>query len=198
VAVSRSQTQPQTSLFGDGPEPTDRLFFALFLPADAALKAAAIADNLRERHRLRGKPLASDRLHVTLNHLGDYAGVPNDIVAAAMQAGAAVTASPFDVVFDRVTSFSSRPRNKPVILRGEEGLAPLIAFQQALALQMRKAGLGRLAEQNYVPHVTLLYDDAGVVQEAIEPVGWSVREFVLVHSLLGQTRHIVLARWLLG
>ena len=195
MAVSRSQKQPQTSLFGDGPEPTDRLFFAIFPPADAALNAAAIAEDLRERHRLRGKPLASDRLHVTLNHLGDYAGVPNDIVAAAMRAGAAISAPAFEVGFDRVTSFSSRPRNKPVILRGEEGLAPLIAFQQALALQMRKAGLGRLAEQNYVPHVTLLYDDAGVTQEAIEPVGWSVREFVLVHSLLGQTRHIVLARW---
>jgi 2'-5' RNA ligase len=33
---------------------------------------------------------------------------------------------------------------------------------------------------------------------AVEPIRWTVREFVLVHSLLGQTRHVPLARWSLG
>ena len=29
----------------------------------------------------------------------------------------------------------------------------------------------------------------------VDPVGWTVREFVLVRSLLGLTMHIPLARW---
>jgi 2'-5' RNA ligase len=31
----------------------------------------------------------------------------------------------------------------------------------------------------------------------VNPVSWKVTEFVLVHSLVGQTRYIQLARWTL-
>jgi len=53
-------------------------------------------------------------------------------------------------------------------------------------------------KSSYTPHVTLLYDSQRVVQQAVETVAWTVREFVLVHSLLGQTRHIALMRWSLS
>jgi 2'-5' RNA ligase len=43
--------------------------------------------------------------------------------------------------------------------------------------------------------MTLLYDDRSVAEQAVETIGWTAREFVLVHSLLGQTRHIPLGRW---
>jgi 2'-5' RNA ligase len=32
----------------------------------------------------------------------------------------------------------------------------------------------------------------------IEPIRWTVRDFVLVHSLRGRTMHIPLERWRLG
>jgi 2'-5' RNA ligase len=59
------------------------------------------------------------------------------------------------------------------------------------------AGLGR-RERAFVPHVTLLYDARNVTVQPVDPLGWTVREFVLVHSLLGQTRYRVLGRWTLG
>jgi RNA 2',3'-cyclic 3'-phosphodiesterase len=34
-----------------------------------------------------------------------------------------------------------------------------------------------------------------VAEHAIEPVSWTVTGFRLVHSLLGQTRHITLGEW---
>jgi 2'-5' RNA ligase len=37
-----------------------------------------------------------------------------------------------------------------------------------------------------------------VPEQKIEPVEWTVREIVLVHSLLGRTEHRPLARWTLG
>jgi 2'-5' RNA ligase len=43
--------------------------------------------------------------------------------------------------------------------------------------------------------VTLLYDERGIAEHAIEPVSWTVREFVLVHSLRGQSKYIPLGRW---
>lgn len=41
---------------------------------------------------------------------------------------------------------------------------------------------------------TLVSDGHLVDEHAIEPVEWAVREFVLVHSLLGRTTHRHLAR----
>ena len=43
--------------------------------------------------------------------------------------------------------------------------------------------------------VTLLFDVREVTQRPIDPLGWTVNVFVLVHSLIGQSKHIVLGRW---
>ena len=47
----------------------------------------------------------------------------------------------------------------------------------------------------FTPHVTPGYNDRFKVEQIIYPITWTVNEFVLVRSLLGQTRHIELARW---
>jgi RNA 2',3'-cyclic 3'-phosphodiesterase len=191
----------QSSLpgFDAEPKPTDRLFFAIFPDADAAARIARLALQLRAEHGLRGAPLKQQRFHVTLNHLGDYAGLQQDIVAMAGQAAAAVVRQPFDptfdLSFDRAASFCSTPRNRPFVLRGGNGLAAVTAFQQALGMEMTKAGLERWAKPAYTPHVTLLYDDRCIAEQAVETIGWTAHEFVLVHSLIGQSCHVQLARW---
>ena len=174
--------------------PTDRLFFAIAPTPNAAASITRQAGLLCDEYGLKGRLLAIGRLHVTLGHLGDYLGLPQDIVAAAMATAASVRMAPFDVAFDRAASFRGRPRNRPFVLLGDDGVAALTAFQQTLGTALEKAGLGR-ANSRYTPHVTLLYDNRFVPVRAIEPIGWTVREFVLVHSLLGRTRHVPLARW---
>ena len=181
--------------FETAPQPTDRLFFAIFPDADAAARIARLARHLRGEHALRGRPLATERFHITLHHLGDYAGLPQDVVGVAAEAATTVATPEFNVVFDRVLSFSGRPGNRPFVLHGDDGLVALTAFQQALGWALRKAGLGRWVAPSFTPHVTLLYDDISVAERSIEPLDWTVREFALVHSLLGRTRHIPLARW---
>jgi 2'-5' RNA ligase len=181
--------------FEAAPRPTDRLFFAIYPDAATAAHIAQLAQQLRAEHGLQGKPLKPERFHVTLHHLGDYAGLPQDLVAAACGAAASVAAAPFDVTFDRVASFTSAPRNRPFILRGDGGLAALMAFQQSLGDALKKTVLGRWAKPGFTPHVTLLYDDRGVPEQAVAPVSWTAHEFVLVHSLIGQTLHVPLARW---
>lgn len=187
----------QSSLpgFDDDAKPTDRLFFALFPDAEAADRIAQCARQLRAEHGLHGAPLKTERFHITLHHLGDYAGLPQGVIDMANKAAAAVKASPFTVTFDRAASFSSSPRNRPFVLRGDAGLSDLMAFQQALGIEMTKAGLGRWAKPAYTPHVTLLYDDRAVAEQAVQPISWTAGEFVLVRSLIGQTLHVPLARW---
>jgi RNA 2',3'-cyclic 3'-phosphodiesterase len=192
-----------SDLFGSipPPKPTDRLFFALFPSEEAIPHIVKTSQQLRDAHGLTGKSLSNDRLHVTLHHVGDYAGgLPNGLVEAAKDAAATIAVPAFDMTFDRVMSFSGRPKNKPFVMRGNErndgGLAALMAFQKTMYLAMCRAGLqGPRANAKFAPHVTLMYDDQGIAEQAVEPVRWTAQDFVLVHSLLGQTKHIHLGRW---
>jgi 2'-5' RNA ligase len=181
--------------FDAAPRLTDRLFFAIYPDAAAAAQMAQLAQQLRTEHGLQGKPLKPERFHVTLHHLGDHDGVPRDLVEVARAAAANVTAAPFDITFDHVASFSSAPRNRPFVLRGDGGLAALVAFQQSLGEALKKTVLGRWVKPGFTPHVTLLYDDRSVPEQAVPPVSWTAHELVLVHSLIGQTLHVPLARW---
>ena len=177
--------------------PTHGLFFAIRPDADAGARIAQHAQRLRDEYGLKGSPLATKRFHVSLHRLGGRAELPHDIVALASEAAASVTMPPFEVRFDRAMSFRGRPGSRPLVLLGSDGVAALIAFQQILGTAMKQTGLGRWVDADYKPHLTLLYDSRSLAEQRVEPVSWTVREFVIVHSLLGQSRHSVLGRWLL-
>lgn len=195
-------TQP-SDLFGSLPptKPTDRLFFALFPSEEAIPQIVKTSQQLRDEQGLTGKSLSNDRLHITLHHVGDYAGgLPEGLVEMVQEVASKMAMSAFDVTFDRAMSFAGSPRNKPFVLRGNEGraggLAALMAFQKEFYLSMCRAGLqGPRANAKFAPHVTLMYDPQAVTEQAIEPIRWTAQDFVLVHSLLGQTKHIHLGRW---
>lgn len=177
----------------DPPTPTDRLMFLLYPDPGAAEAIAQEARRLREALGLRGQPLLTDRFHVTLHHLGDYVGLPGDMVAKGKVAGGALAHAPFEVSFDRAASFANRPGNNPFTLQGGEGVQPLIAFQRALGEKM--AGARLKPDKSFTPHITLLYDGQVVPAQDIAPIRWTVNRFVLVQSKLGQTQHIVLRAW---
>jgi 2'-5' RNA ligase len=43
--------------------------------------------------------------------------------------------------------------------------------------------------------MTLLYTDTFVERQAIAPVRWQVKEFLLIHSFVGEGRQEILGRW---
>jgi 2'-5' RNA ligase len=178
-------------------KPTDRLFLALFPPPGIAKEIAGLAARLRAEHGLHGRPLEAARFHITLFHLGDYAGLPPAVVRQASAAAQAAAAGsvPFEVTFNRAESFASAPRNRPLVLRGDDGLVLLVAFQQALGTELAKANLGQWTKGSYTPHVTLLYDDELLRSTVIPAISWTATELVLVHSLLGEHRHVHLGQW---
>jgi 2'-5' RNA ligase len=177
--------------FGAAQPLTDSLFFALFPDAAAAARIGELTRQLRDKHALTGRPHAAERLHVSLHGLGEYPSFPKDIAARAVEAAAGVTLPPFEIAFDRVMSFSGKPGQLPLVLR-VDGVAGVMALQNALGNALAKTGLG--ARQS-APHLTLLYDARRVGEQPIDPIRWTVREFVLVHSLLGQTTYIPLGKW---
>lgn len=176
--------------------PTDRLFFAIRPDADAATRVDRLVQDLCKQHGLKGKSLGIERFHVTLYHVGDYGGLPADVVDLAGEAARAVSgAAPFRLEFEQVASFSRRPRNMPLVLLGGDGLIAVSRFQLSLAAALARVGLGLSGGANYTPHLTLLYDDRYVAAQAIEPVAWTAHEFVLVRSLIGKGRHEILLRF---
>lgn len=178
--------------------PTDGLFLAVFPDAGVAERIAMLALGLRDTHALRGKVLAPGRLHVSLHYLGGYAGLPRTVVTAAIEALAAVVMPPFEVRFDRAASFRGRPGNHPYVLQGDEGVVGLLALHGQLGAALQRVGLRRWVRPHCLPHMTLLYDDENIASHRIEPIGWTVREVVLVRSLYGSGRYEYLARRALG
>lgn len=181
------------------PVPTDGLFFAVFPDTRTAANISKLAQQLCGETRSKSKPLAANRLHVTLLHLGNFAGgLPPARVDAAMNAAASIRMAPFSVDFDSALSFALKPRPGPLVLIGGEGVVGLHALHDALRPALQNAGFGDRAVStgtSYTPHVTLAYGMPWIATRPVETVSWNVREFALVHSLLGRTRHVVLARW---
>jgi 2'-5' RNA ligase len=166
-----------------------RLFLAILPDPATAERIHRLADVLKRAHRFSGGLIAADRLHVSLFSLTD---LPDRQICAACEAATNFRTEPFEVSFDRTTSFRGGRGNRPFVLVGENGLRRLQSFRQMLAAALTRGGLRRLANTNFTPHVTLLYDTRSVEEYPVEPVAWTVAEFVLVRSLKGH-RHI--ARW---
>lgn len=177
--------------------PAHRVFLAIKPDAATAERIARLIEQLRPVVGFKGKALRPERLHITLHHLGDFVQPPaEDLVARARLAAEQLAASPFDVTLDQVVSFHGRRDHRPFVLLGSEGVAELMAFQQALGEALRHAGVP-VPLGHFKPHITLLYDRGGFAPKPVEPVTWTVREFVLIHSWLGKTRYDELGRWAL-
>jgi 2'-5' RNA ligase len=166
------------------------LFFAVFPQAQAASAIALHAATLAREQGLVGKRLPAHRLHVTLHELGGYVELPTELVEVARQAGDAVQAPVFDVVFDRAMSF---PGSGDYVLRGGEGNAQLVAFRESLGVALVNVGLP--VKRSFTPHMTVLYDHQTIAEHTIEPVHWTAKEFVLIKSHVGLSKHEPLGRW---
>jgi 2'-5' RNA ligase len=85
-------------------------------------------------------------------------------------------------------------KRRTLVLCGSDGIAKLVTLQRIVNVGMQKLRLARTKSQ-FVPHLTLLYDERSIEEQQIERIGWTVTEFVLVHSLLGRGQYDILGRW---
>jgi 2'-5' RNA ligase len=192
----------QILLPGFEPEPTltDRLFFAVLPDAVARQRIGAVLADLRAAHGLQARPVMADCLHVTMGMVGDFPGIPGNLLARASHAAQEVVpaVAPFTVSFDTVLTFATRSRasgRRPLVLGGGEGVAGLHKLYGVLTQALRKAGIPG-NPPNFTPHLTLMYDQLTVAEQAVDPVAWTVSELVLLHSHIGQNLpYAALGRW---
>lgn len=167
-----------------------RLFLAALPDAATAGQIFRLASVLKRAHRLSGKLIVPERLHLSLFFLG---GLTDQLPRAVGDAVTEARVAPFEVSFDRAASFRGRAGSRPFVLVGGNGLDQVKSFRRALAAELAQQGFRSRAKTNFEPHVTLLYDDRSVEEYPVAgPISWIVNELVLIHSLNGHQR---LARW---
>ena len=169
--------------------PPGNVYLALLPDAPAAARCSRMLRELRRETGLRGSGM-DGRFHVSLHGIGPSSELPDAFVAEVMAAAASMTAAPFEILFDRIATYG---RNA-VVLRGPEHEEPVRAFFANLGAALARVPWLHRARWSFSPHLTLIYADRPLAERQVEPVGWTVREFVLVRSHHGLE---VLGRWAL-
>ena len=176
-----------------GPSQNERIFFACLPGAETSARIHALAIAQKEDHGFRAIPILPEHLHVTLFHLGDWQAMPEEVVRLSKGATEHVRVAPFEVTFNRVESFRNRTGIYPFVLTGDA--AQWRALHASLAAALKKVGLGAATLGDFQPHITLIYDEIRAKPASVDTIGWTVRDFVLIHSRLGKTTHHHLAYW---
>jgi RNA 2',3'-cyclic 3'-phosphodiesterase len=169
-------------------------FTLVFPEARAAAQIATLAHRFCHIYGLKAKPLLTSRFHVSLNDLGEYDNqrTAEAVALRAREAVANVRTGPFTVMFNLVQSFSGQDGNRPLVLRGDEGVVGLERLHRSLHVSLRMAGVK--TSSRFTPHITLMYSEP-IEERFVEPISWTVREFALVVSLRNQTKYDFKGRW---
>ena len=188
-------TAPQPPIPGLEITRLDNLFFAIRVPLAVAASVGDTRTRLMSESGLKGAPIPDECLHISIHGLGMYEGVPEDIKTQAIEAAAALRMPAFDVGFGRALSFVNARGDYPLVLRATDGLGALYDFHHALGEEMRKVGLGRMVRKSFTPHMTVLYSPQMLAEKIIDPVGWKVQGFALIHSPWRESLHKPLGEW---
>jgi RNA 2',3'-cyclic 3'-phosphodiesterase len=167
-----------------------RVFFALW-PDDAA--RAAIVRATRDAVRASGgRPVAKERLHITVAFLGE-------LTAAGLEAARSappIPVGPFELTLDAVGVW---PESRILWLAPSAPSEALFDLEGGLWDALATRGF-RPEDRIYRPHMTLVRRAKPIettVELAVEPVRFAVRDLALVESFPDGRRvhYEVLQRW---
>ena len=203
MPVSETPKQLSLDLWGSGGEPLpsptkfseSNWFYAVLLEDFVANRVGKLANLCRSQHGLSGPIRPARNRHISLFGLGGGQDFPAEIVEAAKHAGGLVEAAPFDVTVESLLSYNNKSP-LPLVLEFADGTVALRSLRHSIAAAWERLGLALGRLPSFTPHVTLLYDRKSIPRTALdEPICWTVRDFVLVQSHVGQSRYTIHGRW---
>jgi RNA 2',3'-cyclic 3'-phosphodiesterase len=182
-------------------------YFAVLPPDEIRQAMIRLRQATVARERIFGRPVAPERLHISLaplmrchpNDMPDFAQevepLADGIVAQAMMPA-------FDVVFDRVQTFNSKDRDEAhrryyLVVDGAD-LPGLMRLNDLFRQAFIKSGSNVAMPGAFNPHLTLFYANRPIAPRDIAPIRWTVRDMALVHSFRGSGRYEVVRRWRLA
>jgi len=172
------------------PEPTRRLFFALW-PDAATRQALDEAGRALAGKRVRRVPPAN--LHLTLAFAGSVSGAVQDCLEAAAET---VTAVPFELTMDCAGHW---PQSRILWLGPADTPPALVDLAASLRWELVSCGLAA-EPRAFQAHVTIARRfSQPLPQGKFPPVVWSIGDFRLVESVTAArgVRYVPLRRWML-
>lgn len=134
-----------------------------------------------------GRPVAEDRLHVTIGTAGGYDETPHGVIALIADTLTGLTLPSCALMFDTIIG-----GRKSTLLKPSERLRGFDALQIRIATAI---GLHPALWSRFRPHITLGYGGRQAPAQPIDPIGWKADRLYLVESLYGETRHILHGGW---
>jgi 2'-5' RNA ligase len=192
VHHSAFRVHPSTSSVGPSQL---RVFYAVELPAEVRLSAAAHIARLRDAvPGVRVSWEREEKLHITLKFLGEIAQSRLQTLAGAASQAVRST-KPFTLALEGAGAFPSRGLPRILWLGITDASGLLAQLQGNLEEECERAGFAR-EERPFRPHLTIARIRAPqaarklarVHQESgFEAMGFSVNELVLMRSELGKS-----------
>ncbi len=169
-----------------------RIFFALW-PDDATRKQIVESFKQSSIDKKQGRIVSVDNLHITLHFIGNVNQLKMDCLHRAAQT---VKADRFNIELDHYGYF-----NKPKVLWMGLKHTPRVleTLHQTLGTSLAKCEF-EVELRPYAPHMTLMRKlPKPEAFEKFKPIGWQVKEFVLVKSfsIEGGVRYEVRERYAL-
>lgn len=176
--------------------PAHNLFFAIRVPSPLEEDISNLFENLRQRYRVRKMQVPTPRLDVSLFGLFSGDSLPERIVELSRLIGGAIRFAGFDRVPGRILSFRSTQTEKPLVLAAEADSARSMSRLADRIMEVFTAlpGLKTPRPGPIIPHRTLVWHRLTVPQQPIAPIKLPVREIVLIHSHVGNSRYDGLGR----
>jgi 2'-5' RNA ligase len=171
-----------------------RLFFALWPDAALRKQIATTVSGLERDNATGGRRLNPDRYHLTLQFLGDFQPLRQSVLDGAIDAAGSIRLRPFDLVLDLAGSFPKAGVRWLGVSTVPETLQQL---WNELGQALTGARVPARSVPTFTPHLTVLRDVRKPLPPTpIQPLPWSVREFVLVDSVSGtHPAYRVLGHW---
>lgn len=165
-----------------------RLFFALWPDAQLQQTLLQAAQQLSG-----GRPTRAETVHMTLAFMSEVA---DSALPALQDMASCMRSAPFDVQLDQLDIWSP-----PGVALLSPSAPPTALLQLAEGLQDGVRQLGVAVDRRpFRPHITLRRRmPQRMAVQTIPPLSWTVRDFVLVQSMLDERgpAYVELGRWAL-
>lgn len=129
------------------------------------------------------------RLHATLGITADYPDFPGRLAAQMLAIGASIDSGPVSLLLEEIVgtrrAIALCPGRCPKTWRD---------LQTQIGTALKRRDILRPGWRSS-PHLTLLYRPGEFFRTPVPRVAMESADFVLIHSLVGETRHIELGRW---
>ncbi|MEO8810858.1 MAG: 2'-5' RNA ligase [Rhodanobacter sp.] len=174
--------------------------FAVLPDADARAQIVEAATRFRKSQRVSGVPVPIESLHLPLCPAGRSGVLRQPLEEALLTAGGEVRGTGFAATLDTATRCVAHHGQFPFVLCADHATSKAaLDLRKAIAEAQRRFGLHVGGVSSFHPMLALEHGPAiGAIEESISPIQWHVREFVLLRSFFGQSRHQVIGRWALA